>query len=235
MNLPPVFVAHRAIERERRLGVEVLHLLELLVRDARLLLELVDRRLTPDAGDDRLRGARNAVVRVEHVHRDANRAALVGERAADRVTNPPRRVRREAVAARVIEALDRLHEADVALLDQVDQRQAAAVVAPRDRDDEAQVRLDEAVLRVVLADVGRLDLLDVTAVRRRLFDERSRLGLVVFEVTLLHDVARDAIGARHPESITVGETNGTSQARRERRPALLLIGRELDAPLSSGS
>ena len=108
------------------------------------------RRLAAGAGDDGLRGARDAVVRVEHVHGDAHRAALVGERAADRVTNPPRRVGREAVAARVIEALDRLHEADVALLDEVDERQAAAVVAARDRDHEAQVGLHEAVLRVVL-------------------------------------------------------------------------------------
>ena len=156
-ELAPVLVADGAIERERRLRAEVLHLVELLARDAGLLLELLERRLVPGARDDRLRRARHAVVRVEHVHRDADRAALVGERAADRVTDPPRRVGREAVAARVIEALDRLHQADVALLDQVDQRQATAVVAARDRDHEAQVRLDEAVLRVVLAHVGRLD------------------------------------------------------------------------------
>jgi hypothetical protein len=37
----------------------------------------------------------------------------------------------------VVEALDRLHQADVALLNQVDQRQAAAVVAARDADDQA--------------------------------------------------------------------------------------------------
>ena len=50
------------------------------------------RRLAAGARDDGLRRARHAVVRVEHVHRDAHRAALVGERAADGVANPPRRV-----------------------------------------------------------------------------------------------------------------------------------------------
>ncbi len=100
----------------------------------------------PGAGEHRLRRALDAVVRVEHVHGDAHGAALVGERAADGVADPPRRVRREAVAARVVEALDRLHQADVALLDQVDERQPAAVVAARDAHDEAQVRLHELVL-----------------------------------------------------------------------------------------
>src|SRR5690606_28148462 len=76
---PPVLVADRAIEREGGLGIEVLHLLELLAGDARLALELLDRGLAADAGDDGLRRARHAVVRVQHVDRDADRAALVGE------------------------------------------------------------------------------------------------------------------------------------------------------------
>ena len=43
---------------------------------------------------------RDAVVRVDHVHGQAHRATLVGERAADRVADPPARVGREAEAAR---------------------------------------------------------------------------------------------------------------------------------------
>src|SRR5438105_380754 len=81
-----------------------------------------------------------------------------GERAADRVPNPPGRVRREAVSAGVIEALDGLHEADVALLDEIDERQPAAVVTASDRNDEAEIGLHEAVFRVVLADERGLDL-----------------------------------------------------------------------------
>src|SRR5262249_12676084 len=84
-ELPPILVTDGAIERKRGLRVEVLHLIQLLARNARLLLELFDRGLVPRAGDDRLGRAGDAVVRVQHVHRNANSAPLVRERAADRM------------------------------------------------------------------------------------------------------------------------------------------------------
>src|SRR5690606_3456424 len=98
------------------------------------------------------------------------RAALVRERAADRVPDPPRGVGREAIAARVIEALDGLHEADVAFLDQVDERKATAVVAPRDRNDEAEVRLHELVLDVFAPARSLRDRVEVLLERRRARD-----------------------------------------------------------------
>src|SRR3546814_1291864 len=55
-------------------------------------------------------------------------------------------VHREADQAHAdfgVEALDRLHQADVAFLDQVAERQAVAVVAARDVHDEAQVRMHQ--------------------------------------------------------------------------------------------
>ena len=42
-----------------------------------------------------------------------------------------------------VEALDGLHQADVAFLDEIAHRQAIATVAARDVDDEAQVRQHE--------------------------------------------------------------------------------------------
>src|SRR5204862_747199 len=53
-----VFVAHGAVERKRRVRVEIPHLVELVPRYARLLFELLDRARTAGARDDRLRGAR---------------------------------------------------------------------------------------------------------------------------------------------------------------------------------
>src|SRR5262249_40658393 len=55
-ELPAVLVADGAIEREGRLGPRALYLVELLLWDARFLLELVERRITARARDDRLRG-----------------------------------------------------------------------------------------------------------------------------------------------------------------------------------
>src|SRR5918994_1713294 len=49
----------------------------------------------------------------------------VGDRAGDRLTNPPGRVGRELVAAAIFELIDRLHQADVAFLDEVQELQTA--------------------------------------------------------------------------------------------------------------
>ena len=80
------------------------------------------------------------------MHRDADGARLVGDRARDRLPDPPGGVGRELVAAAVLELVDRLHQADVAFLDQVEELQAAVGVFLGDRDDEAQVRLHHLLL-----------------------------------------------------------------------------------------
>ena len=82
------------------------------------------------------------VDRLDHVHRDADGAGLVGDGAGDGLANPPGGVGGELVAAAVFELLDRLHQAHVAFLDQVEEGQAAVGVFLGDGDDEAQVGLD---------------------------------------------------------------------------------------------
>ena len=86
--------------------------------------------------------------------------------------DPVDRERDEAHAARRVEALDRLHQADVALLDQVGVRQAVAEVAARDRDDQTQVRqhqLARGIKIVVLAQAdGERALLSAVSIGKRL-------------------------------------------------------------------
>ena len=136
---------------------------------------------------------------------EADRAALVGQRARDRLADPPRRVGRKLVAHPVVELLDRADQAEVALLDQVEQRHAGPRVVPRDRHHEAQVRLDQLPLRVLVACVlapGELalflarqqrpvaDLADVEPQRvagRRL---RDRSGLLVVVGRLVRPARR---------------------------------------------
>jgi len=71
-----------------------------------------------------------------------------------------RRVGREFVAAAVLELVDRLHQADVAFLDQVEELQAAVAVFLRDRDDEAQVRLHHLLLGLACLAFALLHVLD---------------------------------------------------------------------------
>ena len=93
------------------------------------------------------------------MHGQADRLALVGQRALDRLLDPPRRVRAQLAALGGIETLDGLHQADVAFGDQVEQRQPEVGIIVRDLDDQAQVGADHQRARflVALLDAGRED------------------------------------------------------------------------------
>src|SRR4030088_669434 len=69
-----------------------------------------------------------------------------GGRAGDRLADPPRRVGREFVAAAILELIDRLHQADIAFLDEVEELQAAIGVFLGYRDDETEIGLDHLLL-----------------------------------------------------------------------------------------
>jgi uncharacterized protein YPO0396 len=97
-----------------------------------------------------------------HVARHAHGLHRVDQRAADALLDPPRRVRREAAAGLRVELLDRAHQADVALLDQVHELQPAVHVVLRDRHDEPEVGADHVLARrevAALHALGELDLL----------------------------------------------------------------------------
>jgi hypothetical protein len=127
---------------------------------ASFLGQLFRGRLAADLVQHLAAGADDLVDRLDHVHRDTDGARLVGDRAGDRLTDPPGGVGRELVAAAVFELVDRLHQADVAFLDQVQELQAAVGVFLGDRDHEAQVGLDHFLLGLpgfALALLHRLD------------------------------------------------------------------------------
>src|SRR5439155_18404985 len=87
-----------------------------------------------------------------------------------------RRVGRELEALAIVELLDRADEADRALLDEVEQRQALPLLALGHRDDEPQVRGHHALLgdKVTALDaLGEHDLV--------LAGEQGRLADVVEE------------------------------------------------------
>ncbi|MNP15642.1 hypothetical protein D3C76_1080090 [compost metagenome] len=77
--------------------------------------------------------------------RQANGAGLVHDRPLDGLANPPGRIGREPETTLRVELLDSTDQPQVALLDQVEQRQAAVHVTTGNFDNQAQVAFDHAL------------------------------------------------------------------------------------------
>src|SRR5690349_23520891 len=122
-----LFFADWRFERDRLLR-DLQHLPHLADRDIHALGDLFGGRLAPELLDQRAAGANQLVDGFDHVDRDADGARLVGDGARDRLPDPPGRVGRELVAAPVLELVDRLHQADVAFLNQIEELQTAVRV-----------------------------------------------------------------------------------------------------------
>ena len=84
------------------------------------------------------------------------RAAGVGDAPGDGLADPPRGVGRELEPPPGVEPVDGLDQAEVALLDEVEQGQAGRLVLLGDGDDQAQVGADELAVGVVAGDRRRL-------------------------------------------------------------------------------
>ena len=143
-----------------------------------------------------------------------SRRRLVRNRARDRLPDPPRGVGRELIAAAVLELVDRLHQPDIALLDQVEELQAAVGVFLGDGDDEAQVRLHHLLLRLARLAFALLhhvhdiaELADLEAgLRRERVNVRSQL---LDAVLVVSDEVLPALGGEfrdpvEPERVELG-------------------------------
>ena len=138
-------IADRGLHGDRLLG-DLQYLAHLVFRHLHAFGQLVRGGLAPLFLEDLTRDPVELVDRLDHVHRDADGAGLVGDGAGDRLAYPPRGVGGKLVAAPVLELVDRLHEADVAFLDEIEELQPAVGVFLGDGDDEAQVRFHHLFL-----------------------------------------------------------------------------------------
>src|SRR5690606_4324674 len=138
-------VTDRRFEADRLLG-DLHHLADLFERHRQAFGHFLRRRLAAAFVEELAAAAYQLVDRLDHMDRDADRARLVGDRAGDRLPDPPGRIGAELVAAAILEFVDRLHQADIAFLNEVEELQPAVGIFLRDRDHEAQVRLDHFLL-----------------------------------------------------------------------------------------
>ncbi len=77
------------------------------------------------------------------MHGQADRPALVSQRAGHRLADPPVDVGAEAEAAAPVVLVGADLQTDVAFLDEVEEAETAVEITSGDRDDQAQVALDK--------------------------------------------------------------------------------------------
>ena len=77
------------------------------------------------------------------MNRDADRAALIGNGACDRLPNPPGRIGAELVAFAVVKLFHCPNEADIAFLNEIGKRHPAQRVAFGDGNNQPQVGLGQ--------------------------------------------------------------------------------------------
>ncbi len=80
------------------------------------------------------------------MNRNTNRACLIGDRSGDGLTNPPRCISREFVATAPFELVDRLHQTDVAFLNQIEELQAPVGIFLRNRNDQTEIGFHQFTL-----------------------------------------------------------------------------------------
>src|SRR5262245_35648878 len=156
-------VADWGFQADRFLGnlQDLAHLFEW---HGELFGKLLRRWFAADLVQHLPRGAHYLVDGLDHVHGDADGAGLVRNRAGDGLPDPPCRIGRKLVAAPVFKLIDRLHQADVPLLDQIQELQAAAVVFLDDGDHQAKVGFHHFLLGLTGLTLALLHGLDDAAV-----------------------------------------------------------------------
>ena len=127
-------VADRPIEADR-IPAHRQYAASFVDRSAGFAGRLFDRRFAAETLQQFSRNIADARHGFDHVHRDANRAALIGDGARDRLTDPPRRVSAKLKTAAIFELIDGPHQASVAFLNEIEKAQAAIAIFLGDRND----------------------------------------------------------------------------------------------------
>ena len=146
------------------------------------------------------------------MHRNTDGTRLIRNRSRDGLPDPPRGIGRELVTAAILELVDRLHQANVAFLNQIEKLKPPVGVLLGDRNHETQVSLYHFFFGAPGTGFAHahtaIDLLDFgDAEARGLFDIRD-LPLQALQLFfVLIDLGADVFLARYtanPAAVTFG-------------------------------
>ena len=140
---------------------------DLLHRDVHPLGDLGRRRLAAQLLEQRGGALADPVQRAGAVERHADDAALLGQRLQDGLADPPDGVGDELDALGLVELVGGADEAEVALVDQVGERDALVLILLGDRDDEAEVAAHQLVERLAVARADPLGEADLFLLRNQ--------------------------------------------------------------------
>ena len=143
-------VADGLFKRDRRTS-SLAHIEDLVQRQLGLFGDLLIRGLTTETQHQGALCTIDLLETLNDVHREADRATLIGECTRHCLSDPPRGVRRELEVAAPVELLDGTDQAENALLDEIEEAETLTTVVLRNRDNQAQVRFDHLLLGLHVA------------------------------------------------------------------------------------
>ena len=107
--------------------------------------DLCDSGTSTELGLEASSGLDDLVEELAGVYGDANRAAAVGNAPGDCLADPPGGVRGELEALAPVESLNGVHQPEVALLHEVQQRHPGGPVSLGDRYHQTEVAVGEGL------------------------------------------------------------------------------------------
>src|SRR5262249_14732422 len=84
------------------------------------------------------------------MHGNADGTGLIRNSTGNRLANPPGRIGAEFIAPTIFKLIDRFHQADIALLNEVEKAQATVGIFLGNAHDQAEIGLGKLTLRFVV-------------------------------------------------------------------------------------
>ena len=140
-----LFLANGGLQGHRLLR-DLYYLAHLVLGNAHLSGDLLGQGLAAVFLQQLTGDADELVDGLHHMHRDADGAGLIRDRAGDGLADPPGGVGGKLIALAIVELFDSLDKAQVALLNKIQEQHAAAHIALCDGYDQPEVGFAQALL-----------------------------------------------------------------------------------------